>query len=93
MTKPFCPDCGAEDLKTYRKPPGTVCNVCGWSGNLWSGHRTSMVEQDAHIEVIESALKTIFDHTNGELPAKAIVGAIHLVAGKALKHTLKEARK
>ena len=36
--QPFCPKCSSTDLRTYRGPPWTRCEVCGWEGHLWQGH-------------------------------------------------------
>ncbi len=56
MAKAFCPDCGSEELKTCRGPPGTACNVCGWSGDLWEGHRSAMEVQENEIKRLRGLL-------------------------------------
>ena len=61
MAKPFCPDCGNETLKTFRGPPGTRCETCGWQGDLWTGHRAAMEAQETSIGTLHAevaALKT-----------------------------------
>ena len=44
---PFCPKCDNTDLLTYRGPPWTRCEGCGWEGNIWEGIQDALQALEA----------------------------------------------